>query len=202
MTTGLPAKRCSCKDVELKEGQEERRQKGIIHTRMRCKPVPTEEDIEAGADPEPVKKRGKKAKVKKVKRYKSFMSNGLKNALVVARHGSAFEEQLAPYQNRKADQELIAWAATHTCAHISSKWRGMRAGGKRFNELVKFVRKQSLRLACGCPCTGVPLATPTPQFPMLGEDEAGSRACCECPQEGSAAWDLGERCEDHKLPEA
>lgn len=153
----MSANKCRCKEVELPEGQTYRRVKGIGHSsRFSCAPNTYEdgyrEPEEDGEGEKPARKKREK-KAKKVKRYKSFMSNGLKNALVIARHGNGFEQELAKYQDRKADRELIAWAATHTCSQLR-KFRMM--GGKKFSELLKFVQKQELRLTCGCPCPGLP----------------------------------------------
>lgn len=256
---------CRCKEVEFKEGQTYKRVRGIgHHVKFSCAPNTFEDGYhdpeEDGADEKPTRKRREK-KVKKPKRYKSFMSNGLKNALVIARHGMAFEQQIANYQTRKADQDLIAWAATHTCSQLR-KFRMM--GGKKIGELLKLVQRQDLRLSCGCPCTGVPQeqrgrvpgpllvpavwcpkcegvlvgvkvdrkhrgpscptcgtmtvplyrptltseaksppeqptgdAEPGLSFPMLGDAEAGARRDCDCPEEGSAAWEEGTRCELH-----
>lgn len=227
---------CRCKEVEFKEGQTYKRVRGIgHHVKFSCAPNTFEDGYhdpeEDGADEKPTRKRREK-KVKKPKRYKSFMSNGLKNALVIARHGMEFEQQIANYQTRKADQDLIAWAATHTCSQLR-KFRMM--GGKKLGELIKLVQRQELRLACGCPCTGVPrnqtegdklAARLEGVLPYINSGPTGGSEDpvatirfvaallkgssvpvvtgdpvipegCDCPQEGSVAWEEGDRCEAH-----
>ncbi len=212
--------KCSCREVEFEEGKKYKRTKGIGHSPSMCAPNmyeeglrDVEEDEDGEAKPVKGKKPRKEKKARKPKKFKWSISNGLRNVLVIAKDGAAFEDQLARYTNRKDEVALLTWAAGHTCAELR-KFKGM--GGKKLVELTKRLTRvgtAGLRLKCGCPCPGVPMisqlealaATPDGRdlLRKLLEAHPGITAndlkakTCGCPMEGSEAWDRGERCPEH-----
>jgi len=122
---------------------------GVGHSPGRCAPNVHADGVRKDEVEAPTPAKRKKAR--RPKRFKWSISGGLRNALVTARHGSAFEEDLAPYVDRKKELELLTWAAGHTCIELR-KLRGM--GAKKLGELLRRLARAELRLTCGCPCEG------------------------------------------------